>query len=290
MSWGFGPYGRTPWGGINNIVPPPVVYLLLQSAEAIRENVVRLTFDRSIYFSRWNDPADGSFVNRYAIAADPTAIGIDGEPSRPVHVAAVRQVYGYANQVDVWTDRAFSPTGSRYTVTVTGLRSADRTVGLSPLGASATFEGVRQGIPQRTTDGVVGNRDFANPQMPGPGIAANALGQFIPDDLGDYGIDQGLVSYKKRVFRRLTTKRGTFRHIPGYGVGIPSASKHLARANLTGSIAADAEDQIRQEPETVSAEVTLIQSAEDPSLFYYRINAKTTLGVVSDYDVPVPTR
>jgi len=263
---------------------------LLLTAEAIRENVVRLSFDHDVYFSRWHDPADGSFINRYSIAADPTAIGIDGLPSRPVAVADVKKVAGFANQVDVWTDRKFSPTGSRYTVTVTGLRSVDMTLRVNPAGATMTFEGVQQGVPLRTVDGTIGNRDFANPQMPGPGIAATSLGQFIPDDLGDYAIDQGLVSYKKRVFRRLTSKKGQFRHLPGYGVGVPSFSKQLARANLTGSIAADAEDQIRQEPETISVEVALRQSDEDPSLFYYRINARTTLGVVSDYEVPVPTR
>jgi hypothetical protein len=289
VSWGFGPYGITPWGGPFTAAPPPV-YLQLQSAEAIRENVVRLTFDNPIYFSRWHDPADGSFVNRYSISHDPAAIGIDGEPTRPVNVADVQRVRDAANQVDVWTDRAFSPTGSRYIVTVMGLRSANMVLRIDPAGASASFEGVQQGAPRRTIDGVVGNRDFANPQMPGPGILANSLGHFIPDDRGDYAIDQGLTSYKKRVFRRLTTIKGTFRHIPGYGVGVPSAAKKLARANLTGSIAADAEDQIRQEPETISAEVILVPAVEDPSLFYYRINARTTLGTVSDYDVPVPTR
>jgi hypothetical protein len=285
VSWGAGPYGLTPWGGSTI-----TVYLLLLMAEAIRENVVRLTFDHDIYFSRWHDPADGSFIDRYSITADPTAIGIDGQPSRPVRVADVQRVVGSANQVDVWTDRKLSPTGSRYNVFVTGLRSIDLALDLNPAGASATFEGVQQGVPLRTVDGTIGNRDFANPQMPGPGIPADSLGQFIPDDLGDYGIDQGLVSYKKRVFRRLISPKGSFRHIPGYGVGVPTYSKMLARANLTGSIAADAEDQIRQEPETISVEVTLRQSDDDPSLFYYRINARTTLGIVSDYDVPVPTR
>lgn len=289
MSWGFGPWGMTPWGGIASEAPPPV-YLQLVGAEAVRENVVRLTFDHPIYFSRWHDPADGSFVDRYSIVADPTAIGIDGNPTRPVAIAAVQRVADAPHQVDVWTDRAMSPTGSMYTITVHGIRSADMVLRVNPLGSSSTFQGVRQGAPVRSVDGMLGNRDFANPQMPGPGIRGDELGQFVRDELGDYGIDQGMVSYKKRVFRRLTTRKGSFRHLPGYGVGVPSSSKKLARANLTGSIAADAEDQIRQEPETISAEVTLVQSPDEPSLFIYRIRAKTTLGDLTDYDVPVPTR
>jgi len=133
----------------------------------------------------------------------------------------------------------------------------------------------------------LGNRDIANPQLPGVGITADQLGHFATDDTGDYGIDQGLASYKKRVFRRLMSKKGSFRHLPGYGVGIPSQVKRLARANLTDSIAADAEDQIRQEPETQSVSVTLTQSDDNPGLFFYRVRAKTSLGD-ANFDVPLP--
>jgi hypothetical protein len=273
--------------------------MALVLAEAVRENVVRLTFDQPVYYSRWHDPPDAAFVQRYAIAADPAAIGIDGNPTRPVNVAAVQAVPGDGTQIDVWLDRPMSPTGSSYTITVVDLKSADLSTNLDPTQASFTFTGVQLGTPALSMDMLIGNRDIANPQY--GGTATNAghpygsgsqslpqIGHFVVDDTGDYGIDQGLTSYKKRVFRRLTTPKGTFRALPSYGVIIPQSVKRLARANLTDSIAADAEDQIRQEPETVSVSVSLSQSTEDPSLFVYKINAKTTIGVVTDYTVPVP--
>jgi hypothetical protein len=286
MSWGFGPWGVSPWGA----APPPAAPVLsLVLAEPIRENCVRLTFDRAVYFSRWHDPPDAAFVDRYSITADPTAIGIDGNPSRPVAVADVTRVAGAdGTQIDVWLDRALSPTGSRYTIAVSNLKSSDLTRTIDPDAASWTFSGVAAGLPVAGADLTLGNRDFANPQMPAVGVTADQLGHFTVDDTGDYGIDQGLVSYKKRVFRRLTSRKGAFRHNPGYGVSIPQSAKKLARANLTDSIAADAEDQVRQEPETISVSVVLSQSTEDPSLFFYKVTARTTIGVVSDYAVPVP--
>jgi len=287
MSWGFGPWGVTPWGATFTL-PPVVTGIALILAEPVRENVVRLTFDTPIYFSRWHDPPDAAFVDRYAISADPTAIGIDGEPSRPVLVADVKLVPGDGTQIDVWLDRAMSPTGSQYTVTVTNLKSSDLTLDMDPDQSTWTFLGVHQGLPVPGADLTLGNRDFANPQMPGVGVAQDQLGHFMIDDLGDYGIDQGLVSYKKRVFRRLTTRKGSFRHLPGYGVSIPQSAKKMARANLTDSIAADAEDQVRQEPETKNVSVVLTQSPDDPSLFIYKVTARTTIGDISDYTVPVP--
>jgi hypothetical protein len=263
--------------------------MALVSADAIRENVIRLRFDRPIYWTRYHDPHDGSFVDRYTVTADPTAIGIDGRPSRPVTVADVQLVAGDGSEVDVWLDRAMSPTGSWYVVTVAGLISAGSpAVPIDPLLSSAACQGVQQGLPRIGLDTMIGNRDIANPALPQVGIRETQLGRFVYDDTHDYGIDQGLVAYKKRVFRRLTSRKGSFAHIPGYGVGIPSTSKSLPRANLTGGIAADAEDQIRQEPETKTVTVTIVQSTADPNLFVYRINATTTIGVVSDWDVPMP--
>jgi hypothetical protein len=287
MSWGYGPWGLTPWGGPIAQGGPRMIALIL--AEPVRENVVRLTFDAPVYFSRWHDPPDAAFVDRYRIVEDATAIGLDGNPSRPVAIADVRRVMtSDGSQIDVWLDRALSPTGSAYTISCANLKSADLTLSLDPTKAAWTFSGVHQGLPVLGQDMTVGNRDFANPQMPGAGIRESELGQFTVDSLGDYGIDQGLASYKKRVFRRLTTRKGSFRHLPGYGVSIPQSVKKLARANLTDSIAADAEDQIRQEPETQSVSVQLIRSNDDPNLFIYRITAQTSIGQLTDYAVPVP--
>ena len=294
MPFGLGGFGFAPYGDGATTAGSQFGLIL---AEAVRENVVRLTFDQPVYYSRWHDPA--SFVQRYAIAADPSAIGIDGNPTRPVAVAAVHRVPDSDRQIDVWTDRVMSPTGSRYTITVIGLMSANLSMALNPSQSSYTFTGVQQGMPVLSADQMIGNRDFANPQFgatvrpaimrPGSNVfALPQVGHFVADDTGDYAYDQGMESYKKRVFRRLTTPKGTFRQHPGYGVRIPGSVKRLARANLTDSVAADAEDQIQQEPETKSVSVALVQSPSDPSLWIYRITAKTSIGDLTNYDVPLP--
>lgn len=286
MSWGSTSWGGSPWGSTSEVVP--VIKFALISAEPIRENVIRLTFARPVYLSRWHDPYDASRSDCYTIVADTEFVGIDGNPSRPVAVADVRAVVGDGSQIDVWLDRSLSPTGSRYTITVANLVSDDQLAVLDTANASATFQGVQQGLPVLSIDMAIGNRDIANPQMVAPGVSTDQLGHFRYDETGDYGIDQGMVSFKKRVFRRLTTIRGAFRHIPSYGVSIPQSAKKLVRANLTDSLAADAEDQIRQEPETTNVSVSLVRSPNEPGLVVYRIHAKTTLGVVDAFDVPVP--
>lgn len=285
MSWGSGPFGITPWGGGD------VAGLRLVSADAIRENVIRLQFSDPVYFSRWHDPADASFIDRYTITADPTAIGLDGQPSRPVLPADVQAVFGDPTQIDLWLDRSMSPYGSKYSVSVTKLQSTTG-VPLDLASTSAVVDGVRQGFPIITANTLIGNRDIANPQslgaMQGQASQVSALGTFQYDDTGDVGFDEGFISWKKRVFRRLTTRRGSFRHLPSYGITLPKTIKKLARANLVDGIAAEAEEQIRSEPETISASVQLVPHPETPGLFVFRINAETSFGNISNFDVPVP--
>jgi len=274
MSWGAGPAGSTPWGDGDGGTPAG---LALVAADAVRENCIRLTFNNPVYFSRWHDPHDASFINRYTVTEDPTAIGLDHLPSRPVAPAEVRSVFGVPTQIDVWLDRAMSPYGAKYTVGCVGLVDVHG-VALDTGFATAVVDGVRQGAPVVDVSNVVGNRDIANPQM---------TGVYQYDDTGDYGVDEGLASYKKRVFRRLTSRKGTFRHLPGYGVLIPQSVKKLARANLVDGIAADAEDQVRQEPETKDVTVQLVPNPQTPGLYLYRVRADTTLGAVN-LDAPVP--
>jgi hypothetical protein len=288
MSWGGGPAGSTAWGDGDGAVVPS---MQLIAGEAVRENVIRLTFSTPVYFSRWHDPRDASFIDRYTVTADTTTTGLDGVPARPVFPADVQPVLGAEDQIDIWLDRPLSSYGAKYRVAVTGLQSSTG-LPLDVSAATVVVDGVLQGLPILTPDQLVGNRDIANPQslsmLGGQPAVIAALGVYQYDDTGDIGIDAGLVSYKKRVFRRLTTRKGAFAHMPGYGVSIPQSIKKLARANLVDGIASDAEDQIRQEPETKSVTVRLVPHPEAPGLFVYRITATTTFGQLQDFDVPVP--
>lgn len=256
-------------------------------ATAVRENVARLTFSRTVQMSGLLDAGDGTLKSHYAFAEDDTTVGLDGSPARPVR--AVYATRGPIDtQVDVVIDRPFTPYPSVYEVLVQGL-IADSGVVLPGIEA-ATFFGLYRGIRAPVADLVVPSRDFANPQSLSGLVGtlpnttdARQLGTLPIDETGDLAYDEGLVSYKKRVFRRLTTPLGRYLHLPNYGVTIYQRIKQLARPGLVQSLAAEAEQQIRQEPETLGVAVTIVSVG---SITYYRIRVKTAAGIAS-MNVPV---
>lgn len=73
---------------------------------------------------------------------------------------------------------------------------------------------------------------------------------------GDYASDLPPATLKKRVVRRLITKKDAYAHLPGYGVGIPQMAKQLARPGVLALKAAEAESQISQEPDVRSVSCT----------------------------------
>ena len=110
------------------------------------------------------------------------------------------------------------------------------------------------------------------------------LDKFQADSQGDLAFDEGLTSYRKRVFRRLTTKKGKFAHLPDYGVSVPSSVKQLGRAGVREQLAVDAEVQIKREPETVAVSVAIVET--QPEIYSYRIRARTSFGKTINFDVP----
>jgi hypothetical protein len=296
--WGDGPSG---WGS-----PVPTDNLELLSAVAIRENVFQLTFSLPIYLSGLLDLPDGSIPSKYAIAAINTT-GLDGNRVRPV--TAVNVAYAqpisaggdlpngatYGAVLDVTTDRPMSPYPCQYQITLTNLFDTTLASALDPLNSSLAVLAVwRQFVPPQVQLPTP-TRDFANPQtlsavldpLPNPGNPLN-LGIFPVAD-GDYALDQGLVSYKKRVFRRLVTKPGGFLHLgQSYGVGIGLHGKQLAKPSTRNSLASNAESQIGQEPETEACTVNAVVDANAPGLTRFVILAKTKGGQVSKFTAAFP--
>lgn len=284
--WGHGEWGAEFWGAGGSD-------LALLTARAVRENVVRLSFNHAPVFTGVLDPQDAANPERYSVTVV-DGIGLDGEAVRPVSPVLVEQaaVPGAAGAVlDLWVDRAFSHWPCRYRVSCTNLVASGG--GLLEPGSSLIFDAVQRGMPPRLADQAAATRDIANPQVrsalfdPLP-TAAEAgdliLGTFPVDGLGDYATDEGLVSYRKRVIRRLVTRRGAFPHLPNYGVGIPQAAKQLARPGSRESLAAEAEAQIRQEPETVEVRVAVVA---DGATTRFVVRARTTFGD-ANLSVPVP--
>lgn len=281
---GFGSkaWGAGPWGDGGATASPTSGFRLLD-ALAVRENSIRLTFSEPVQMSGLLDLFDGTLKDHYAFADDDTTFGLDGSPAR--RVRAVYAVPGPLDtQADVWIDRPLTPYPSRYEAFVEGVYSQ---AGVLLAGIQgAIFPGLYRGIVAATADLAVPSRDFANPQSLSGllGALPGRLGTLPIDETGDLAYDEGLASYKKRVFRRLSTRLGAYMHLPDYGVTIYQHVKQLARPGIVQQLAAEAEEQIRQEPETKSVSVSIMT---DGSITYYRIRARTSAGQTLGMNVPV---
>jgi hypothetical protein len=289
MALGSGPWGSTPFG--SGLLPT----LQVLRVDAIRENVLRITFDRTVYYTGVLNPQDASSLSHYLVQADANSRDSVGLPPREVTPIRIEKpVFGDSFFLDVVMDREFSSFPAVYLITLAGLRGKD---GL-PLQPDARFDffAVYRNIVPRQPQFAFANRDFANPQvesallgLPAANTNQNALlGTYRPDGIGDLARDEGEIGYKKRIFRRLTTRKGGFAHMPNYGVGIPDSIKQLASPGFRERLAADSEQQIKLEPETSSVSVMVQQSADNPGLFFYKVFAKMKLGQTVDLQFTIP--
>lgn len=259
--WGGGGWGSTPWGsGGDN--------LRVLQAQAIRENVVRVTFSEPPLFNEELDANDASNPRRFSIQVVVGTVGLDSRPTRPVRPCKVdisrEQLAGGAS-LDVWVDRHFSPYPGEYVITASQLVTAAG-LPLDPTATSAPFLGLAALIGPNLTELAIPRTDFAQPDNlaalldPIGSTASDLLGTMPVDSTSDYATDDGVTSYKKRIFRRLVTKKGTFLHLPGYGVGSLDQVKRVGYPDVRANLESDAESQIREEPETLSCVVALTAS------------------------------
>lgn len=286
MAWGSGPWGSVPWG--SGAFPT----LRAIFVAAIQENVVRVTFDRVVRYTNQFNPHDAANLKRWAMAADTNTRDDKGIPPHEVTPVLVRKpVYGDTYFLDVVTDRNMSSFPAVYTITMNELRGKDGSaLVLQTVPFYATYRRVQVADPQF----VFANRDIANPQVfsaltglpQGTTSTSAQLGTFRNDATGDVAFDEGITSFKKRVIRRLITKRAGFAHLQSYGVGLPESIKQLARVGLRARLAADAEDQIRQEPETASAGVTINELAV--GVYAYSVIVRMRTGQQLEFAVGVP--
>lgn len=250
--WGGGRVGSTPWGGGGEADS-----LTLDSAIAVRENVVRLGFNIPPLLTGILDPQDGSSRHRYSIVAVDGTIGMDGQSSRPVKVVGASRalvVEAGGTFVDVSMDRGFSPFPAQYRITVNNLYATDGTV-LDTATASRIFYGLQRERIPATTDVAMMTRDLATPSVVTEDDRI-VLGAFTVNETGDLAFDEGLATLKKRIRRRIFTKRGAFTFLPTYGVGLAASIKKLNSAATRNRIAVDTEEQVRREPEILNARVT----------------------------------
>lgn len=285
FGFGTGAFGTMPFGTAG----PVFTAIGLVTTEA--ENRLRLHFTVAPAFENLETCGDAYEASAYQLTPEPDTFDRLGQPTRPVDVVKAVQVDEVT--VDLVTDRPMSSWPARYLLTVDGLKTAD---GLPIALQEFHILGLFKGIPAYTTANTVNNRDIANPQtfealfgslpIEGQQVDDSILGVFASDARGDVAFDEGLISYKKRVFRRLITRKGQFSHLKNYGTELVARIKELAIPGIRDALAIDAEEQIRQEPETVDVSVRIRDDTRVPGLHYFVIKARTTIGVTS-FVVPV---
>jgi hypothetical protein len=291
-AWGSGSWGSGSWGG--GVHAGALDFL---DAQPIRENVIRVEFDDVVFLSGLLEDEDASRIEKWAVTADPSTTGLTGDAAREVTVVRVElageedgvEASDYGRFVNLVLDRPMTPFPAEYSVQWSGIFSND--LSSSSEGAGHLFSTYRQVAPP-SLDQPIPSKDFANPQTLSqardsvPNATSSQLGAFGFADDGDYALDQGIQSYRKRILRRLITKKNAFAHLPGYGVGVPDYAKSLQRPAVLSTLRADAESQIMEEPETAKCRVAIVQVPSRPGLVRLKVAARTKDGTTVAMDVP----
>lgn len=287
--WGEN-WGANYWGDNTDAL------LELLSADAGRENVVRLVFNRAPSFTGLLDLFDASRRQRYAVVTIGGTFGIDDQPARPVQVLTAAPNYdadALGRIVDITVDRHLSSYPARYQVIVNNLVTADDGSPLNPVNNTATFYGTQLYELPPNPETANESRDIANPQTleslleATGGSDPTGLGTYPIDGTGDYATDSGIHNLKKRVFRRIMTLKGAFLHAPEYGLGIAAYSKRLNVPANRALFEKEAESQISQEPDVKKVKVQVLADVNTPGLIRIFIFVRTVSG--SDFKFETPT-
>lgn len=290
-AWGSGTWGNGSWGG--GVPTDPITIV---DCQPIRENVIRVEFDMVLFHTGLLEGKDSSRLEKWVVTADPSTTGISGEAARAVRVVKVELTgedggvapEDYGRFASLILDRPMTPWPAVYSVAWSDIWGAESTSGTT---GSATMLAAYRRIEPPTIEAPRRSRDFANPQnvrlgrgsFPDPELVLGTFG--IADD-GDYAMDEGEASLKKRILRRVMTRKNAFVHLPGYGVGVPEHAKKLGRGAVISSLRADAEAQIGEEPDVAATRVVIVQEPNEPGLVKFRIAVRPRFGRPFAFESP----
>lgn len=275
--WGVG-WGLAPWGG------DPNAGFKINTIEAVRDNVIRISFSQTPRYTGVLDPRDASNPKRYQVVNDPTTYGYDGLPCRPVRVilaSVVNLPSSVGRVIDITLDRPMSPYPSEYTVSTNNLFDTAG-IPLDPCFASLKIKGLYRFLQPQDPSLMVPSRDIANPStlsglIGSVQVSEKQLGIIPIGPDGDYAFDEGITNLKKRVWRRLITTPGSFTFMPSYGVGVTTYLKKLNLASTRQQIATLAQNQISQEPDVERCIVSFTTDPKYPNLVYVNVLVKAKI-------------
>ena len=282
--WGVDGWGVGPWGGGEDPVHHAIV-------EAIRENVVRATFEQSVLLTGLLDKKDSLSPIHYFVTAE-SGVGLDDEPIQTVAPILIERVVGDPRSIDIYVDRPFSRFPTIYSLRCVNMYDPGGALFAATI--TETFYGLRGAFekPVLSTYIPQGTRDFANPSArealfdPLPEITDANLGTFPYGDDGDYGYDEGLENLKKRVIRRCIVRPGGFVWLPNYGVAIVEEGKRLNNAARREDIKARIRDQVGREPDIRYVAVNVKYLPSTPGIVWFIIKVLTVSNRAFKFDVP----
>ena len=235
MGYGDSPYGLSSYGGSLE------ASLTVVAAWAVTTHAVRVTLSAPPL--ALDEFADGDALNPLSWGVDDITTG------RALTVVAVSMHDSFT--ADVTTLEPLGDHLETHQVTGIGLMTAGGLGLTSP--TSAQFIGVVQTIDpiDRIGRDDFRDRDIANPpfQIVRSTDSGDTL-QFTSS--GDLANEAGSPLIRKLVLRRLRTPRGSFRHLPDYGVGILE-KEPVSNGGDLQTLLADIENQARREPDVESA-------------------------------------
>lgn len=236
-SWGVDAlWGLDTWGGAT-------LGISLVSAFPITTHQVRVALSSEPSHAGNGQPGDALNSRTWSVVRNDTNL--------PFNILGVAEVN--PTTYDLLTYEALGPFSVPHVVSTSNLLALTGETVTAP--ESITFPGLVDkaiATPQAlAATRRFGVRDVANPPFPVSGSVAGAL---VITPQGDYALDEGPESARKRIYRRLFTRKGEFWHLKDYGLGV--AEKEPVPGNLV-VFQAEVERQLLQEDDfaTVSAAV-----------------------------------
>jgi len=230
---GFGgsSWGSSPWGG-------GALSISIESAEAKAKRLVRVHLTGAAKVVSEYAPGDATNPNTWRVVRLDT-----GLPLTVIIAVAVD-----ARTVDLTTIEDLGGAVVTHRVETSSLRSSVGALVEPP--KSADFQGIGTQAEADAAQAPSGVLDLHNPPTPYNPVG----GTLVVGADGDYKMVGGDELLRKLILRRLTTRRGGFRHLPEYGLGI------RLKEPLPGELVklrAAIEREVKREPEVVAASASL---------------------------------
>jgi hypothetical protein len=266
--FGSGPFGSMAFGSGGGVS--------IAAAIQLTRNSIRLNISGPVRVFNPGDVGDALYDRGYTLEAYNVPLG-----APRAHVPRVIFVERVSDSaVTIYTDAPLDGPGVVYRLI--GSREVFGAVNVSA--RSALFRTFGDSPLVREERARSRSFDLANTQSAaaGPG-EEQQLGTLVTDADGDFKNDAGLDNLKKRVIRRVTTRRGSYQHAPAYGLSVPL--KGLATPAALRNLQQQALQQLALEPGVTAVRVSVTEPSPGVVMLGIEVDAQ---GMSFGVDVELP--